>query len=189
MSLFARCFHSLLAVLLISSLAACGGGGDGDVSADTVKVDARISPYVGRWVACSGTSSNNSEKDEFLVTAIGGSKTAVTRTLTRHAGSGTCASSPTPILEEKSVMTLLGATVTVVDPAIGSVTLEKLSQAGDRLTYSGNPPSPTTSPFSGTVFAGVVDGSPAVIRIGDADPLNAQSTPTALLPQVYVKQP
>ena len=86
-------------------------------------------------------------------------------------------------------MTLLGATVTVVDPVIGSIALEKLTQTGQRLTYSGNPTRPVASAISGTLFAGVVAGSPAAIRIGDSDPLNAQVDPTALLPQVYLKQP
>ncbi len=120
---------------------------------------------------------------------MGGSKTNVTRTLTQYNGSLNCTGTSTPILEEKSEMTLLGATVTVVDPVIGPITLEKLTQTGQRTTYSGNPPRPVTSPISETVFSGVVPGSPAAIRIGDADPLNAQIDPTALLPQVYLKQP
>ncbi len=189
MNLLARVVQTVPLLFLGLSLSACGGGGDGDASADAVKVDARISPFVGLWSACLSTGSNRSEKDDLLVTAMGGSKTTVTRTLTQYNGSLNCTGTSTPILEEKSEMTLLGATVTVVDPVIGSIALEKLTQTGQRVTYSGNPPMPAASPISATLFAGVVAGSPAAIRIGDSDPLNAQIDPTALLPQVYLKQP
>lgn len=186
-----RLFLACIALFVSLGMVACGGGGNDP--AEAVKVEARIAPFVGRWVACWSNGANGSEQDDLVVRSTGTDKAAVTRTLTQYTASTNCSGSGSLLQEEISDVTLLGKTVTVVDPAIGPVILEQFDQSGRLLVYTNTSgsPNPSTSPVSATVFAGVVSGSTSAIRFADRDPatLDAQGRPTALVTQIYIKQP
>ncbi len=180
---------------LAAWLTACGGGGVPS-SEDLAKLEARVAPFVGHWVACWATGPTTTEKDDVYVTTAGDGKLKLTRTYNQYTGSLNCTGTPWPLEEEKSDLTVLGTSVTVSDPVLGTVTLESFSRSGQLIQYVQDPKNPsqtipTPRAAASRAFAGLVPGSGAssTMRMADDGTLDAQGHPTALTPLLYVKQP
>ncbi len=189
--------HRLLPLTAISFLSAvltgCGGGGD--LSSDELaKLEARVMPFVGHWVACWPVGANSSRKDDLRVSAAGEGSVRVARTHHEYAGSLNCTGKSVLAEEEQSDLTALGASVSVSDPVLGKVTLEVFSRTGRLIEYLADPNHPgqtipTPSSPAPKAFAGVIPGPATALRVADDSTLDAQGNPTALLPLAYVKQP
>jgi len=189
-------------VPLVLSLSACGGGdGGGDSSAGSAnqpsaatapaatQLNARLTPFIGRWVACVQTGASTSEKDDLLVSAGSGvDKVAITRTSTQHTGVLDCTGQGLKLEEEQSELTLLGQTV-----VIGVVTLEKSSRTGRVIEYSydlnGVMLAPTNSLPSPFLSVGLLPGSTDKLVSGDESLVDLNGNPIRLMPEVYLKQP
>ncbi len=179
-------FLACVALIASLSLVACGGSGD-DSTAST-KMDDRLTPFLGHWVACWATSANTTEKDDLRVTPAGPNQVSITRVYNQYTGSTNCTGPATLLIEEQSVLTLKRETISVA-----GVTLEKFDRTGQVTTYQYNAqgvPSKTIAPAAPQATGGLVSGTPITLRVGDdTQLLDPQGNPTVLSPLEYLKQP
>lgn len=180
-----RSLFACAALSVALGLVACGGSGDEPVT--STKQDDRLTPFLGHWIACWATSPNTTEKDDLRVISTGGKQVEVTRAYNQYTGSKDCTGQATALFEERSVLTLKGETISVA-----GMTLEKFDRTGQVTTYSYDLQglqSSKTDPRVTPITAGLVPGTPAMLRVGDDAQLDPQGNPTALTPLVYLKQP
>jgi YD repeat-containing protein len=182
-------------VSLVLGLSACGGDGDGgEASASSAKqpaaapvpaatqLNARLTPFIGMWLAClSGTNNTSVGEEVTVVAGNGADRLAFDRTARLYSGSRDCSGPDRKIEEEKSELLWSGQTIVVQ-----GLPLEKTSRTGSitRYTYdangvlTGTPRSDPPPSLSAAVLSGAGGG---IMYVGDESNLDPQGNPVGLL--------